>query len=354
MKIARRAFLASAASLMPMCLSLSVPCDAMTRKKHGIGNGLCGSQSLAHDYLSLESGIGAETEDWHALQHTIDLILIRIQPTLARYEMRELTRIHAVVVLNEIGEAINKEGFRMTDRSTLLFESIRTKLIACHYAAALIFSIGEQIGLPLLMVKVPCHVFLRLRLGDGKQLNWDVYLEDNGINTEDSQYKRLFNFDNETAKRAGYLRQLTQAEMMALECNAIGAAWKAKDQFDRAIGNFSMALALDPKFPEAYKNRGLVRCQQAACMMPDEPLRRDQLNSAVADLNEAVRLYPRYAEALYHLGVAHFALNDVDSARICLQAAINLEPAYMRSKLSSALSERSVNPEFQKTLSSSP
>jgi len=90
--------------------------------------------------------------------------------------------------------------------------------------AAPVCSIGEQIGLPLVMIEVPFHVFLRLGLGNGSYLNWDIYLKNNGIKVDDNQYRQLYHFDKETSKAAGYLRPLTRPEMLALEYNAVGVA----------------------------------------------------------------------------------------------------------------------------------
>jgi len=68
-----------------------------------------------------------------------------------------------------------------------------------------------------------------------------------------------------------------------------------------------------------------------------EPAQRTELISPLADLEEAVRISGNCAEALYSLGLKHFALNEPDSARHFLHSAERLDPNYSRSALSLAL-----------------
>jgi tetratricopeptide (TPR) repeat protein len=274
------------------------------------------------------------------LAGVIHRTLIRSQPSIARLNLAELGRWDAVDLLNHIGESLNKEGFRFTTRSTLLCTSLKTRILACHYTAAIVFSLGQEVGLPLAMQKVPSHVFLRLRLRDGEDLNWDIYLKDNGIDADDNYYRQLYRIDRQTVGRGRYLCGLTRHEMLALEYNALGIAWTTKGELDRAVASFTTAIALDSRSSESFKNRGSAKYHRAAKMPRNEEAQREELYSAIADLQEAVKINNAFAEALYSLGLLYYALNEVEAARHFLSAAEKLDPSYYRSELFMALNEK--------------
>ena len=116
-------------------------------------------------------------------------------------------------------------------------------------------------------------------------------------------------------QRGRYLCELTRHEMLALEYNALGVAWKTKGELDRAEDSFSRAITLDSVFSEAFKNRGSTKYHRAAKMPRNEQAQREELRSAIADLQEAVKINNNYAEALYSLGLVYFAMNELDAAR---------------------------------------
>ena len=339
MEINRRAFLTSIREIVPISIMLGSVGTASGRDEPSPKQSQCLSKSptLAHECLAIESAIGATEEDCRELESVILRTLTRIQPHIAEHELHNLGKGAAVDILNNIGESLDREGFLFNDRSTLLFRSLRTHIIACHHATVIIFSLGERVGLPLVMLKVPSHIFLRLRLGNGGELNWDIYLENNGITADDNQYRRLYQIDKQTERSGGYLRNLTPKQMLALEYNAIGVAWAAVNEPGQAAANFSRAIALDPRFPEAYRNRGAAKCDHALAIMSRKHAQREELYSAIADLKEAVKINPKYAEALFSLGLAHYALRELDAARSYCNAAANLDPRYSSSALFSVL-----------------
>ena len=104
--------------------------------------------------------------------------------------------------------------------------------------------------------------------------------------------------------------------------------------------SFSKAIALDSRMSEAFKNRGSTKYHRAFVIPGIEQAQQKELYSAIADLEEAVRINNNYAEALYGLGLAHYALNELDAARNFLIAAEKLDARYSRSTLSLALSKK--------------
>ena len=314
MNLDRREFLNCISNATILAISPAAMPAAGGTGKNAISQAASGSPkrpTLAHEYLSMESALGATVADYSDLSGVIHRTLTRILPSIARHNLRELRKWDAVDILNQIGESLNKEGFRFAARGTLLCTSLRTRIIACHYAAAVVFSIGEQTGLPLSMMKVPSHVFLRLRLGNGEDLNWDMYLKNNGVTADDNYYQRWYRIDRQTARRGGYLCNLNRNEMLAIEYNALGVAWTMKSRWDLAALSFSKAIALDSRMSEAFKNRGSMKYHRAATIPGNKRDRREELYSAIADLEEAVRINHNYAEALYSLQLAHYELKSL-------------------------------------------
>jgi tetratricopeptide (TPR) repeat protein len=334
MNLHRREFLQRASGVLIPAISVAAATcfagatrDLMSKPK-----------TLAQEYLSIESAIGASDADANELAAVVRRILTRIQPFVTRLNLLGLRNWEAIHLLNQIGGSLNQEGFRFGAKSTLMCTSLRTRILACHYAACLVYAVGEDIGLPLSMLKVPSHVFLRLRLENGTDLNWDIYLTGNGITADDNYYRQLFRIDTTTAKRGGYLCNMTRNEMLALEYNGLGVAWMLNQEWDRALASFSDAIALDPRLSEAFKNCGCAKFDRAAAATHVNDLdQRQNLCSAIADLQEAVKINKNYHEALYTLGQAYFSLNELDAAREFLNAAKMINACYGNSPLSLAV-----------------
>jgi tetratricopeptide (TPR) repeat protein len=62
-----------------------------------------------------------------------------------------------------------------------------------------------------------------------------------------------------------------------------GAEWAARGDLDRAITDFNLALAFDPRLAAAYNHRGVAR--QA----------KGDMEEALADFNLAIEIDPRHA-----------------------------------------------------------
>jgi tetratricopeptide (TPR) repeat protein len=95
-----------------------------------------------------------------------------------------------------------------------------------------------------------------------------------------------------------------------------GIAHKAKGDLDRAIADYTEAIRLDPKSDAAYHNRGVAQRDKG------------DLDRAIADYTEAIRLNPKSDAAYHNRGVAHKAKGDLDRAIADYTEAIRLDPKY--------------------------
>ena len=73
---------------------------------------------------------------------------------------------------------------------------------------------------------------------------------------------------------------------------ARGVAYQAKGDLDSAMADFDESMRVDPKYARAYTTRGV------------NWYRKGNLDRAMADFDEAIRLNPEYAPAYLARGIA--------------------------------------------------
>ncbi len=93
-----------------------------------------------------------------------------------------------------------------------------------------------------------------------------------------------------------------------------GIAYQTKNEHDKAIEDFSEAIRLDPKDPDAYHRRGIAYHV------------RKEYSKAIKDYSEAIRLNPKDAVTCYNRGIAYYNENDYDRAIEDFSEAIRINP----------------------------
>ncbi|WP_392533555.1 tetratricopeptide repeat protein [Nostoc sp. C117] len=123
-----------------------------------------------------------------------------------------------------------------------------------------------------------------------------------------------------------------------------------KGDFKGAIADYTKAISLNPKYLDAYNNRGLARYNlgdfQGAIDDYNQSLKinskdADSYNnrglansalgdkkSAIADYNRAIEINPNYVFAYNNRGIAHNSLDDSKSAIADFNQALKLNPNY--------------------------
>jgi tetratricopeptide (TPR) repeat protein len=91
---------------------------------------------------------------------------------------------------------------------------------------------------------------------------------------------------------------------------------KERRELDKAIADHTEAVRLAPTEAWVYINRGLAWDA------------RREYDKAIADHTEAVRLDPRYAAAYYNRGTAWYARREYDKAIADYNEVIRLDPEY--------------------------
>ncbi|MGA3163184.1 MAG: tetratricopeptide repeat protein [Verrucomicrobiota bacterium] len=118
--------------------------------------------------------------------------------------------------------------------------------------------------------------------------------------------------NNETLFR----HALAVTENNYLAHKALGGALFRKGQIDEAINQYQEAIRLKPDYAEAYNNLGTAF------------QKKGQIDEAINQYQKAIRLTPDYADAHYNLGNALGRKGQVDEAISQFQEAIRLKPDY--------------------------
>jgi tetratricopeptide (TPR) repeat protein len=95
-----------------------------------------------------------------------------------------------------------------------------------------------------------------------------------------------------------------------------GGVWNAKGDYDRAIADLNEAIKLDPKFALLYASRSAVWNALG------------KYDRAVSDAGEAIRLDPTFANAYLDRSAAWFGKRDYDRAISDAGEAIRLDPKF--------------------------
>jgi len=104
--------------------------------------------------------------------------------------------------------------------------------------------------------------------------------------------------------------------LRAWELLARGNTCYAQNDLDGALADYEEAIRLDPNYAIAYNNRGLV-------------LKRKGKKEALADFDEAIRLNPKFAAPYFHRATLRMFRADERQATLTdLNEAIRLDPSF--------------------------
>lgn len=100
----------------------------------------------------------------------------------------------------------------------------------------------------------------------------------------------------------------------AITFSYIGECYEKLEEFEQALISYDQAIALDPKWTDAYIGRGIVK---------DLLLRT---GAAIADLERALKIDPENGDALYYLGNTLGRAGRYDDALQAYEKLNSLEP----------------------------
>ena len=93
-----------------------------------------------------------------------------------------------------------------------------------------------------------------------------------------------------------------------------GGAHQAQGDINRAVADYNESMRIDPTYPAAYSNRGNAWYHSG------------KFDRAIADYNQAIELNPKYARAYVNRGSAWGNRGELDRAIADYSRAIRLDP----------------------------
>ncbi len=115
----------------------------------------------------------------------------------------------------------------------------------------------------------------------------------------------------------GYFTEEIRNKPTSDAYNSRASARRLRGELDIAIADFSEAIRLDPKFAAAFSNRGAVwRAKK-------------DYDKAIADDSEAIRLEPKLASAFNNRGAVWADEKDYGKAIADYSEAVRLDPKYV-------------------------
>jgi tetratricopeptide (TPR) repeat protein len=93
-----------------------------------------------------------------------------------------------------------------------------------------------------------------------------------------------------------------------------GGAHQAQGEINRAVADYNESMRIDPTYPAAYSNRGNVW------------FHKGEFDRAIADYTKAIQIDPKYGVAYSNRGSAWGTKGDFDRAIADFDQAIRLDP----------------------------
>jgi len=223
----------------------------------------------------------------------------------------------------------------------LLHRVIARRRGNCLGLTALYLLLAERLSLPLHIVYVPSHCFVRYE-DAGARIN--IETGEKGAEWEDERYLREF----QLTRKWPYMRSLGRKEMIAVYLKSLGAAYSRKGREDHALRLYREAAAFYPGLPDVYFNAGvsfqkkgmldeaIVQYRRALDLDSDLAVARDNIGvalakkglfpEALAEARMAASLRPRNPVTLANLAATLCANGMVEEGIREYRKVLEIEP----------------------------
>lgn len=239
----------------------------------------------------------------------------RILDTMARELQQRIGKEtgHAEHVVSTMVRFVRDLGFGLQpveEKEHLAFFLnlvLEKKRGSCLGLSLLYFALAERLNIPLFVVSIPEHIFVRY--SDGTQ---EYAIETTtGEITPSSTVKHYAMRYIPSKGSEFYLKNLTKKEIVGILYNALGVAYMEEGKLEPALRSFTKATTVNPHDPEAHNNLGMVYTY----------LRR--FKEAIQSYTRAIELNPRFATAYHNRGITYYEMGaELNAYCDCITASI--------------------------------
>lgn len=138
--------------------------------------------------------------------------------------------------------------------------------------------------------------------------NYDAYVE-----------LGILHYGRKDPLAEGYLKSALDIREGIDALYALGLQYQESDKLNEAMETYTRILELDSTYSTAYFNIGYIQYQNLQLY-----------NEALANFDKAVKVNPKYYQAVYMRGLCYEAKGDVARAKREYSYAIELNPSYKR------------------------
>lgn len=277
-----------------------------------------------------ESRIGIQEHANHFSVEEAKFVLLQIDSVLA--EQGYFTCIK-VEYMSQTLRRSSKSNFECTLQTANLyrkqclqnFDSIFK--MDCDLGSFLYLSIAEVLKLPLKLIEVPKHNFVRWEFENGTYLNWDVNAIAAFSNNEYRQGRTpasYIAFDSIQEKQNGYLKSKSHEQILGYYSFVLGRNYKRQRNYIAARYYYQLAIELQPQHPLPKM------CMAYLLTFHQSPKNKTELELANQLALEAVRSFPKDNVYLETLACSFARLGKFDEALQALQQSEKAKPELLQ------------------------
>lgn len=218
---------------------------------------------------------------------------------------------------------------------------LKNKSGNCLGLSTLLLAVGQRLDLPLFLVQVPTHVFVRH--DDGETI-FNIETTGNGSIFKEEYYRKRYR----VTKSRPFLHNLEPKAVLAELLRNRGLAWKMRGNWARAISDYDRAVILDPESASAFLNRAyaLSMTEDFERAMKDydrtielDPecalsflgrgylwRRLEEHEKAIDDYTRSIEINTRDGQAHANRGYEWFLLKEYDKSIADCTAALAINP----------------------------
>jgi tetratricopeptide (TPR) repeat protein len=190
----------------------------------------------------------------------------------------------------------------------------------------LYLAIAERLGLPLYLVNIPNHFFVRY---DDGTTRFNIETLEDGEPAPDDYYVQWKSIAPALVEKGVYLKDRSKREAVGLALRDVARLFAEKNQQDRSLEVMKKSLLFYPENPEALSGLGGAYLQMygdsAAAGQPENAA---WLDEAIRLSREALAINPDYIDALINLGTAEMVRADYAAAGEAFRKVLSLQPDY--------------------------